>query len=270
MRGLAPGVALPSSRLAHAGFENVSDGRVLEIPGPGARWESEFSVTEPASPIAGMESDLEHQMSAIQVEPAACAKVDAIKIFGSQAVAARGCARQVRRYAQPVGTGHSFIFQPCFLPTGCCLVKTVLEILAQLVRLRATALSLASSDLNGDSSSCSEAFDAAGIIVAPDESSNCNAASTVGDESVQFFVNYGKGSTVVRCNPGAMVSQMIELGSDGYAVCGTRFVKPNSTLLANRVGNGMTLHVLRRLGGGKSSNFDIAGQWQCKVCHATR
>ena len=74
----------------------MSDGHVLEIPGPGAGWESEFSVTESESSIAGMESDLGHQMSAIQVEPAAFAKVDATKIIGSQAVAASGWARQVR------------------------------------------------------------------------------------------------------------------------------------------------------------------------------
>ena len=142
MRGLAPGVALPSSGLAHAGFENVSDGHVLEIPGPGAGWESEFSVTESDSPITGMESDLEHQMSAIQVEPAAFVKVDAIKIFGSHALAANGCARQVRRYAQPVGTGHSFIFQQNLFPAHWMLSsKTGLESLAQLVRLRVTALS---------------------------------------------------------------------------------------------------------------------------------
>ena len=68
-----------------------------------------------------------------------------------------------------------------------------------------------------------------------------------------------------------MVSQTIELGSDGYAVCGTRFVKPDSTLLASGVGNVMTVYLLRRLRSGMSSNnFDIPGQWPCKVCHATR
>ena len=184
-------MALSSLGLAHAGFENVSDGHVLEIPGPGTGWESEFSVTEPELPIAGMESDVEHQMSAIQspgigfqVEPAAFAKVE------SQAVAS-GCARQVRRYAQPDGTRHAFSFQQNLFPAHWMLFsKDGSGKLGTAGETEGIHVVLTSSDLNGDSSSCSEASEAAAIIVAPDESSNCNVASTVGDESVQFFKNW--------------------------------------------------------------------------------
>ena len=57
-----------------------------------------------------------------------------------------------------------------------------------------------------------------------------------------------------------------------YAVCGTRTLKSDDTLLRNGIENGMTVHVLRRLrgGAGASANVDIPGQWQCCVCLAIR
>ena len=61
MTGLAPGVALPSSGFARAGFGNVSAGHVLEIPGPGAGWESEFSVSVSELLFSGFAAYLENQ-----------------------------------------------------------------------------------------------------------------------------------------------------------------------------------------------------------------
>ena len=121
---------------------------------------------------------------------AAFAKVDVIKIFESQAVAASGCARQVRMYAPPVGTGHAFSFQQNLFPAHWMLFgKDGSGKLGTAGETKGIHVVLASSDLNGDSSSCSEAL---------------------------------------------MVSQTIELGSDGHAVCGARFVKLDSTLLTSR------------------------------------
>ena len=76
---------------------------------------------------------------------------------------------------------------------------------------------------------------------------------------MQFFVNRGKGfTTVVRCSP------------DEYALCGSRFVKVGCTIGENWVGTGSNVQVLRRLRGGAGVHLDIPGQWECKVCGATR
>ena len=37
---------------------------------------------------------------------------------------------------------------------------------------------------------------------------------------VQFFVDYGEGSTVVRCSPRSVLAHVVDLGGDAYAVCG--------------------------------------------------
>ena len=86
-----------------------------------------------------------------------------------------------------------------------------------------------SSDINGlldvSSGSCIEVCKSA-AVVKPDDchGSSCNVASTVvvevkRKEKIQFFVNYGKGSAVVRCSPHSMVSHVVQYGSEKYAVC---------------------------------------------------
>ena len=66
--------------------------------------------------------------------------------------------------------------------------------------------------------------------------SSCNVASTGGDEgekkeeTLQFFVNCGKGSVVVRCSPHSMVSHVVHYGCEEYAVCGTRTLKSGDTM----------------------------------------
>ena len=42
------------------------------------------------------------------------------------------------------------------------------------------------------------------------------------------------------------------------------------TLSQNGIGNGSNVQVLRRLRGGAGAYLDIPGQWECKVCGATR
>ena len=121
-----------------------------------------------------------------------------------------------------------------------------------------------------NSGSCIEAEDCHG--------SSSNEASTSGDESekkeemIQFFVDYGKGSVVVRCSALSIVSHVLHYGCEEYAVCGTRTLRSHDTLLQNGIGNGMTVRVLCRLRGGSGGNVnvDIPGQWQCSFCHAIR
>ena len=52
--------------------------------------------------------------------------------------------------------------------------------------------------------------------------------------------------------------------------CGSRLLKMVCTLRQNALVNGSNVQVLRRLRGGADTNLDIPGQWECKVCHATR
>ena len=129
------------------------------------------------------------------------------------------------------------------------------------------------------SGSCIEVCKSAAVVKSDDcHGSSCNVASTVGDEGgkkeekIQFFVNYGKGSVVVRCNPHSIVSHVVPYGCEEYAVCGTRTLESDDTLLRNGIENGMTVRVLRRLrgGAGGSANVDIPGQSQCCVCLAIR
>ena len=81
--------------------------------------------------------------------------------------------------------------------------------------------------------------------------------------------NYGQGSTVVRSSPHRMMSEVLCLSSDEYAVCGSRLVKMGCTLSQNGIGDCSNMQVLRRLRGGAGAYLDIPGQWECKVCHTT-
>ena len=86
---------------------------------------------------------------------------------------------------------------------------------------------------------------------------------------VQFFVKRGTTS-VVRGSSLDVVSDILQLHSDEYAVCGSHLIKMDSTLSQNGIGNGSNVQVLRRLRGGAGAYLDVPGQWECKVCHATR
>ena len=89
---------------------------------------------------------------------------------------------------------------------------------------------------------------------------------------LQFFVNDGKGSVVVRRSPHSIVSHVLHYGCEEYAVCGTRTLRSGDTLLQNGIENGMTVRVLCRPcgGAGGNANVDIPVQWQCSFCHAIR
>ena len=103
----------------HAGFENVSGGYVMEIPGPGAGWESEFSAKVSELLASGFVTG---------VPESSCART------GTDT-----CKRPIQ-----LCEGMPLVFSKrCFKLTGCCLEKTVLESLVQLVllvRLRVTTL----------------------------------------------------------------------------------------------------------------------------------
>ena len=129
------------------------------------------------------------------------------------------------------------------------------------------------------SGSCIEVCKRAAVVKSDDcHGSSCNVASTGGDEGEKkdekllFLGNCGKGSVVARCSPHSIVSHVAHYGCEEYAVCGTRTLKSDDTLLRNGIENGMTVRVLRRLRGGAGGNasVDIPGQWQCCVCLAIR
>ena len=68
-------------------------------------------------------------------------------------------------------------------------------------------------------------------------------------KEVQFFVNYGNGvSPVVRSSSHDVVSDVLHLHADEYAVCGSRLMKMVCS------GNGSNVQVLRRLRGGAGAN----------------
>ena len=90
------------------------------------------------------------------------------------------------------------------------------------------------------------------------------------EERVQFFVKYESTSSIVRSSSLDVVSDVLQLHADEKAVCGSRLIKMESTLSQNDIGNGSNVQVLRRLRGGAGAYLDIPGQWECKVCHATR
>ena len=135
-----------------------------------------------------------------------------------------------------------------------------------------SAAAVAASAVESDGNEFEISFNSGTCIEADDcHGSSSNVASTGGDEgekkeeTLQFFVNYGKGSVVVRCSPHSIVSHVVHYGCEEYAVCGTRTLKSGDTLLQNGIENGMTVRVLRRLrgGAGGNANVDIPGQWQC-------
>ena len=90
------------------------------------------------------------------------------------------------------------------------------------------------------------------------------------EKRVQFFVKYGSTLSVVRSSSLDVVSDVLHLHADEYAVCGSLLMKMESTLSQNGIGNGSNVQVLRRLRGGAGAYLDIPGQWECKVCGATR
>ena len=88
---------------------------------------------------------------------------------------------------------------------------------------------------------------------------------------VQFFDSRGKGfTTVVRCSSDTVLSEVLHLDVDKYALCGSRFAKVGCTICETWIANGSNVPVLRRLRGGAGAYLDIPGQWECKVCGATR
>ena len=110
-------------------------------------------------------------------------------------------------------------------------------------------------------------------IVSPGSSSSTGCGRKEEKEKnvkrVQFFVNRGKGfTTVVRCSPDAVLSDVLHLAADEYAVCGSRLVKVGCTLSEHWIGNGS--NAATAPWRGASSHLDVPGQWECKVCHATR
>ena len=79
------------------------------------------------------------------------------------------------------------------------------------------------------------------------------------EQRVQFFVKHGSTSSVVRSSSLDVVSDLLQLHSDEYAVCGSRLIKMESTLSQNGIGNGSNVQVLRRLRGGAGAYLDIPG-----------
>ena len=127
------------------------------------------------------------------------------------------------------------------------------------------------SDVVGSSGSCTAAFVSSGC--------SSNTGFWRKDEKrkaedvklVQFFVNRGKGfTTFVRCSPDAVLSEVLHLVVDEYALCGSRFVKVCCTIGENWIVNGSNVQVLRRLRGGAGAYLDIPGHWECKMYGATR
>ena len=67
-----------------------------------------------------------------------------------------------------------------------------------------------------------------------------------------------------------VLSDVMHLHADEYAVCGSRVMKMGCAVSQNGIGNGSNVQVLRRLRGGAGAYLDIPGQRECKVCHAMR
>ena len=135
--------------LSHAGFENVSDGNVLEIPGPSAGWESEFSATVSELLVSGFAADLKNLESKSPVVHVGIGHASSFQqtLFQADSMFGKACsAGEIE--------GNNVVW-------GSVLDGTIAT----------------SSDLNGlsgDSSSCCSE---------PDDCSSCNVASTVGDGS---------------------------------------------------------------------------------------
>ena len=121
-----------------------------------------------------------------------------------------------------------------------------------------------------DSSSAAAATKSVGSDSKVSESDSGEIKENEEQTRVQFFVKHGSTTSVVRSSSRDVVSDILQLHSDEYAVCGSRLIKMDSTLSQNGIGNGSNVQVLRRLRGGAGAYLDIPGQWECKVCHATR
>ena len=89
------------------------------------------------------------------------------------------------------------------------------------------------------------------------------------EEKVQFFVKYGNTSTVVRSSSLDVVSDVLHLHADEYAVCGSRLIKMESTLSQNGIGNGSNVQVLRRLRGGAGA-YLFGHSWSVGVQSVSR
>ena len=95
----------------------------------------------------------------------------------------------------------------------------------------------------GSNGSCTAACTEAAFVPSGCSSSNgfCGKDTERKAEDVklvQFFVNRGKGSTtVVRCSSDTMLSEVLHLDVDEYALCGSRFAKVDCTIGENLIGN---------------------------------
>ena len=242
------------------GYESDASG---PVSGAGAENEFHFKVLETSGPVAGFENDLLEE------------------------VAARG---QVRRHAHPVGIGHAPLFQEIKEDKKLCLeisgsdvsgnvespgasgvvFESDVDVSGSLVQDGAFAALVDFDD--GSSGNSTEASNEAAIVPhGCSSSTGCGKQEKEKDvKSVQFFVNHGRGfTTVVRSSPNAVVSDVLHLDADEYAVCGSRLVKVGCTLSENWVGNGSNVQVLRRLRGGAGAYLDVPGECECKVsCNA--
>ena len=166
-------------------------------------------------------------------------------------VASRG---QVRRHAHTGGSGHAPLFQQTEEDKKFCL-----EILGNDVSRNVESPGASGVIFENDVDvSGSLVLDGAfAVLVDLDVGSSSNEAAIVPPSSssstgcgrneekekdvkrVQFFVNRGKGFTsVVRCSPDAVLSDVLHLAADEYAVCGSRLVKVGCTLSEHWIGNG--------------------------------
>ena len=251
--------------LAGAGMENEFHFTVSETSGPvagaGAENELQFNVSETAGPVTGtrVENELpDHEIGILN---------DFL-----EAVASRG---QARRHAHLVGIGHAPFFQKTKEDKKFCLEIFGNDVSRKVESRGASGVTF-ESDVDVSGSLVLDGAFAVLVDFDVGSSGSCTAASSVGDKKknvkrVQFFVNRGIGfTTVVRCSPDAVLSDVLHLDTDEYAVCGSRFVKVGCTLSENWIGKGSNVEVQRLLRGGAISYLDIPGQWECKVCHATR
>ena len=125
---------------------------------------------------------------------------------------------------------------------------------------------------HGSAAACGDSSSAASKSVSSIGSNVSNTAlgEMKEEKRVQFFVKYGSTSSVVRSSSLDVVSNVLHLHADEYAVCGSRLIGMECTLSQNGIENGSNVQVLRRLRGGAGAHLDIPGQWECKMCGATR
>ena len=233
------------------------------VVGAGSGVENEFSFTVSETSGPGAETELcDHDMD-----------------LGS-----RG---QVRCHAHPVGIGHAPLFPKTKEDKEFSLeffgnVSRNVESRGASGRIFESDVidgafsTLVDFDNVGSSGSCTAACTEAAFVP-----SGCSSGKgfcgkdtrgkTEDVKLVQFFVNRGTGSvTVVRCSSDTVLSEVLHLDVDEYALCGSRFAKVGCTIGENSIGNCSNVQVLRRLRGGAGVHLDIPGQWECKVCGATR